>query len=162
MVKCFWHVWYFYWRYRCWQDNIFNNPLALQYRPRVNIQWICRWVMPLLSCWILSTLLSFDTFLSRNPTRRRYVRITHWIAIPGQKSLLNWDPDPGSQFCLDIMTRGHNSTLNHDPGSPFNVPTSQFNVKSQLGVTMQRWINIQGHNSTLNYDPCGRFLGITV
>ena len=100
--------------------------------------------MTLLSCWILITLLNFDTFLSRNSTGRRYVdgsefhvelwplvKIQRWIMTPGQNSTFNCDPNPRSQF---------------------NVG-SQFNVESRTGVTMQHGIKDRGHNSTWNHDP---------
>ena len=100
--------------------------------------------MTLLSCWILITLLNFDTFLSRNSTGRRYVdgsefhvelwlrvKIQRWIMTPDQNSTLNCDPNPRSQF---------NSG-------------SQLNVESRPGVTIQRGIMTQGPNSTWNLDP---------
>ena len=100
--------------------------------------------MTLLSCWILITLLNFDTFLSRNSTGRRYVdgsefhvelwlrvKIQRWIMTPGQNSTLNCDPNPRSQF----------------------YSGSQFNVESRPGVTIQRGIMTQGPNSTWNLDP---------
>ena len=111
--------------------------------------------MTLRSCWILITLLNFDTFLSRNSTDRRYVdgsefhvelwprvKISRWIMTPGQNSTLNCDPNPRSQFNLvsqfNVESRpgGHNSTWNHDPGSQFNVKSwsgPQFNVESWPG-----------------------------
>ena len=124
--------------------------------------------MTLLSCWMLITLLNFDTFLSRNSTGRRYVdgsefhvelwprvKIPRWIMDPGQNSTLNCDPNPRLQFNL-----GHNSTWNQDP-------VSQFNVESKPGVTIPREILIRvtiqsrimtrGHNSTLSYDPGSQF-----
>ena len=120
--------------------------------------------MTLLSCWILITLLNFDTFLRLNSTGRRYVdgskfhvelsplvKIPRLIMTSGQNSTLNCDPSPRLQFNL-----GHNSTWNQDP-------VSQFSVESRSGVTIpceilirvtiKRGINTQGHNSTLSYDP---------
>ena len=44
------------------------------------------------------------------------------------------------------MTRGHNSTLNWDLGS-------YFNVESRPGITVQRGIMSRGHISTWNLDP---------
>ena len=87
-------------------------PPPIENRPGVNIQWIFRWIVTLLSCWILITLLNIDTiFLSRNSTGRRYVdgsefnvdlwpgvKIPRWIMTPGHKSTLNCDPEPRSQF----------------------------------------------------------------
>ena len=78
-----------------------------------------------------------------------------------------------------ILTLGHDSTLNTDPGSWFHVelwpqvlilrwivtrgrdhistwnsdPGSQFNVEFWPGVTIQRGIFTRGHNSTWNSDP---------
>ena len=146
----------------------FWPPPPIEYRPGVNIQWIFRWIVTLLSCWILITLLNSDTFLSRNSTGRRYVdgsefhvelwprvkiprwimtrvRITHWIVIPIPGHNLTWD---------------HNSTWNHDPGSQFNVkswPGSLFNVESWPRVTIQHWVMTRGHNTTWNYDPGSTF-----
>ena len=100
--------------------------------------------MTLLSCWILITLLNFDTFLSRYSTGRRCVdgsefhvelwlrvKIQRWIMTPGQHSTLNCDPNPRSQF---------NSG-------------SQFNVESRPGVTIQHGIMTLGPNTTWNLDP---------
>ena len=130
----------------------------IEYRPGVNFQWIFRWIMTLLSCWILITLLNFDTFLSRNSTGGRYVdgsefhvelwprvKIPRWIMTPGQNSTLNCDPNPTLQFNV-----GHNSMWNQDS-------VSQFNVESRPGVTIQRWVMTLGHNSTWNYDPGSKF-----
>ena len=102
----------------------------IKYQPGVNIQWIFRWIVTLFSCWILITLLNFDTFLSRNCTGRG-VRNPRWIVTPGQNSTLNCDP--GSKFHVELWPRAriphwiviriscHNLTLNHDSGSQFNV-----------------------------------------
>ena len=116
----------------------YNFDPSIENSPGVNIQWIFRWIVTLLSCWILIVLLNFDTFLSRNSTGRRYVdgsefhvelwpkvRIQHWMVIP---------------------IAGHNSTLNYDS-------VSQFNVEFRPGVIIQHGIKTQGHNSTWNYDP---------
>ena len=85
---------------------------------------------PSFSCWILITLLNFDTFLSRNSTGRG-VRNPRWIVTPGQNSTLNCDL--GSKFHVELWPRAgiphwivipiscHNLTLNHDSGSQFNV-----------------------------------------
>ena len=123
--------------------------------------------MTLLSCWILITLLNFDTILSRNSTGRRYVdgsefhvelwpgvNIPRWILTPGQNSTLNYDP--GSEIHIKlwseaqvtiqrlIMTRGHNSMWNSDLGSYFNVESRPgvtfFNVDSWPGADFQRGI----------------------
>ena len=160
--------------------------------------------MTLPSCWILIAPLNFDTLLSRNSTGRIYVdgsefhvelwprvKIPRWIVTLDQNFTLKCDPDLGSQFNVKlgpgfiiqrgIMTRGHNSTWNADPGSKFNVeswpgvsiqrgimtrghnstwnydPGSQFNVETWPGVTIQRGIMTRGHNSTWNYDPGSQF-----
>ena len=131
-------------------------------------------IMTLLSCWILITLLNFDTFLSHNSTDRRYgdgsefhvelwsrVKIPRWIMTLGQNSTLNCDPNHRLQFNL-----GHNSTWNQDPVSQFNgesrpgvtIPREiLIRVTIQRGimtrVTIQRWVMTRGHNSTWNYDP---------
>ena len=86
------------------------------------------------------------------------------------------------------MTRGHNLTLNHDPGSHFDVelwsgvttqrgimipgqnftlncdpnPGSQFNVESWVGVKIQRWIKTWGHKSTWNQDPGHNSTGVKI
>ena len=102
--------------------------------------------MTLLSCWILITLLNFDTFLSHNSTGRRYtalykrVRIPRWNMTPGQNSALNCDPNPMSHFHFD-PNQGHNWTLNHDSGS-------QCNVELRPGIIIQLRIKTLGHNST--------------
>ena len=129
--------------------------------------------MTLPSCWILIAPLNFDTLLSRNSTGRRYVdgsefhvelwprvKIPCWIVTLDQNFTLKCDPDLGSQFNVKlgpgvliqrgIMTRGHNSTWNSDPGS-------KFNVESWPGVSIQRGIMTRGHNSTWNYDPGSQF-----
>ena len=96
------------------------------------------------SCWILITLLNFDTFLSRNSTGRRYVdgsefhvglwprvKIQRWSVTPGQNATLKCYPE--SKFHVELWPRvriqhwivipipSHNLTLNHDSGSRFNV-----------------------------------------
>ena len=124
--------------------------------------------MTLLSCWILITLLNFDTFLSRNSTGRRYVegsefhvelwprvKIPRWIMTPGQNSTLNCDPNPRLQF-----NWGHNLTWNQDPVSLFNVelrPGVTIPREILIRVTIQRGIMAWGHNSTLSYDPGSQF-----
>ena len=124
--------------------------------------------MTLISCWILITLLNFDTFLSRNSTGRWYedgsefhvelwprVKIPRWIMTPGQNSTLNCDPNPWLQFNLD-----HISTWNHDPMSRFNVESRPWvTIPREILIlfTMQRGIMTQGHNSTLSYDPGSQF-----
>ena len=63
-----------------------------------------------------------------------------------------------------IVTLGHHSTLNCDPGSLFHVKLwpnlnfdpgfgSQFNVEFWPGVILQRGFLTRGHNSTWNSDP---------
>ena len=124
--------------------------------------------MTLLSCWILITLLNFDTFLSRNSTGRRYedgsefhvelwprVKIPRWIMTPGQNSTLNCDPNPRLQFNL-----GHTSTWNQDPVAQFNVesrPGVTIQREILIRVTIQRWVMTRGNNSTWNYDPGSKF-----
>ena len=100
--------------------------------------------MTLLSCWILITLLNFDTFLSRNSTGRRYVDGSKFhVELWPRVKIPRW-----------IMTLGQNSTLNRDPypRSQFNLG-SQFNVEPRPGLTIQLGIMTQGHNSTFNLDP---------
>ena len=93
-----------------------------------------------------------------------------WVVTPGQNYTLIYDPNPRSQFNVEswlwvtihrgIQTWGHNSTLNHDPGSNFNVeywPRSQFNVELLPGITIQRGIMTRDHNSTWNYDSGSKF-----
>ena len=99
-----------------------------------------RWIITLLICWILSMLLNFDFFLSRNSTGRRYVDGSEFLVKLWPGSKFNWDP-----------TAGHNSTCYH----------------LILGVTFQRWIKTrvtfhdgsmtQGCNSTLNHDLRSQF-----
>ena len=93
--------------------------------------------MTLLSCWILITLLNFDTFLSRNSTGRRYA----------DGSKFHVDLWPRVKVPRWIMTPGQNSTLNFDPDS-----RSEFNVESWIGVTIKRWIQTWDNNLTLNQD----------
>ena len=108
--------------------------------------------MTLLSCWILITLLNFDSFLSRNSTGRGYVdgsefnvelwpwfKIPHWIVTRFKIPRL-------------IMTPGQNSTLNSDSN-----PRSKFHVESWFGVTFQRGIKTRGYNSTWNHDRWSNF-----
>ena len=127
------------------------------------------WIVTLLSCWILITLLNFDTILTRNSTGKRYVdgsefhvelwpgvKIPRWILTPGQNSTLNYDP--GSEFHIElwsqaqvtiqrlIMTRGHNSTWNSDLGS-------YFNMESRPGVTFQRGIMTRDPNFNVKSWP---------
>ena len=150
----------------------------IEYRPGVNIQWIFRWIMTLLSCWILITLLNSDTFLSRNSTGRRYihgsefhvelwpwVKIPRWIMTPGHNSTLNCDPNPRSQFNLgsqfNVKSRP-GVTIQHGIMTRVKIQReilirSQFNVESWPGVTIQRWVMTRGHNSTWNYDPGSKF-----
>ena len=98
------------------------------------------------------------------------VKIPRWIVTLDQNFTLKCDPDLGSQFNVKlwpgvifqrgimtrvtiqhrILTRGQNSTWNHDPGSVFNV-------KSWPGVTIQRGIMTRGHNSTWKHDPGSQF-----
>ena len=118
----------------------------------VNIQRIFRWIVTLLSCWILITLLNFDTFLSRNSTGRRYldgsefnvelwprVKIPRWITTLGQNSTLNCDPNTRWQFKVESWLG------------------SQFNVELRPGVLLQRGIKTRGHNSTWNFEPGSHF-----
>ena len=144
------------------------NRRCIENRPGVNFQWIFRLIMTLLSCWILITLLNFDTFLSRNSTGRRYVdgsefpvklwprvKIPRWIMTPGQNSTLNCDPNPRLHINL-----GHNSTWNQDPVSQFNVESRPVDIIPReilIRVTIQRGIMTRGHNSTLSYDPGSQF-----
>ena len=97
----------------------------IEYKPGANIQWIFRWIMTLLSCWILSTLLNVDTFLSRNFTGIRYVdgsdfhvKLWPWVKIP------RWYCDPGSEFHMELW---------HRAGSKFNVE-SWHRVIIQHGI----------------------------
>ena len=114
----------------------------IEYRPGVNIQWIFRWIMTLLSCWILITLLNFDTFLSRNSTGRTYVDGSEFhVELWPRVKIPRW-----------IMTLGQNSTLDCDPNTRW-----QLNVESWLGVTIQRWIETWGLTSTWNQDPGSQF-----
>ena len=139
--------------------------------------------MSLLSCWILITLLNFDTFWSHNSTGRRYedgsefhvellprVKIPRWIKTPGQNSTLNCDPNPRLQFKVDswvgvtiqhwIQTWGHNSTCNQDLGSQFNVESwagVKFQYRILTRVPIQRGIMNRGYISTLNYDLGSQF-----
>ena len=82
-----------------------------------------------------------------------------------------------------ILTRGHNSTLSYDPGSHFNVelwpwvkisrwimtrvivphwimikiPSHNWTLNHDTGVTIQRGIKTWGHNSTWNKDLGSQF-----
>ena len=129
--------------------------------------------MTLLSCWILITLLNFDTILSRNPTGRRYVdgsefhvelwprvKTPRWIMTPDKNFKLNCDPNPrsqlpiGSQFNLESRPGVTIQCENMTRGSQFNVKSwtgSEFNVKLWPEVKIQRWVMTRGHNSTWNY-----------
>ena len=69
---------------------------------------------------------------------------------------------PGVIIQREILSRGHNSTLNFDPGSQFNVdfwPLYPWNCDSRRCKIQQRDQNStakEGHNSTknpLNIDP---------
>ena len=63
------------------------------------------------------------------------------IMTPSQNATLNYDP-------------GYSSILDCDPN-----PGSQLNVESWLGVTIQCGIKTLGHNSTWNKDPGSQFKG---
>ena len=124
----------------------FWPPPPIEYRPGVNIQWIFRWIMTLLSYWILITLLNFDTFNQRSQFNL--------------ESQCNAESRPGVTIQRGIMRQGHNSTWNLDSGHILtwnHDPGSQFNVESWPGVTIQHWVMTRGHNSTWNFDPGSKF-----
>ena len=90
--------------------------------------------------------------------------------------MLNCDPESWFNFKLSpcigitiqrgILTQGHNSTWNFDPGLQFNVEFWPVYISSTRGIATQEGVKIQqrdqnstakeGHNSTknpLNIDP---------
>ena len=57
-----------------------------------------------------------------------------------------------------IVTAGHDSTLNCDPGSWFHVEFwPQVKLWSGIGITIQCGILTRGHKSTWNFDPVSQF-----
>ena len=139
--------------------------------------------MTLLSCWILITLLNFDTILSRNSTVRRYVdgsefhvelwpgvKIPRWILTPGQNSTLNYDP--GSEFHIELWSQAQVTIprLIVNRGSQFNAEFRprvifQCGIKTRCNFStwnhdpdrISTWNLDPGNNSTWNHDPGSHF-----
>ena len=112
--------------------------------------------MTLPSCWILIAPLNFDTLLSRNSTGRRYAdgsRIPRWIVTPGHDSTLNCDP--GSCLHVELWPQVLISRWIVTRGRDHI-----FNVKFWSRVTIQRGILTRGHNSTWNSDPSAYLLPV--
>ena len=103
------------------------------YRPVVNIKWIFRWIVTLLSCWILITLLNFDTFWRHNSTGSTYVDGSEIQVRFYLRSNFNVELWPGSNFHVELwplVRISHwivipipdlNLTFNYDSGSQFSA-----------------------------------------
>ena len=100
------------------------------------------------------------------------VMVPRWIVTSDLDSTLNCDPKLncdlglGSQFNVEFLPWGQNSTWNFDPGFQFNVEFWPIYISSTRGIATQAGVKIQqrdqvstakeGHNSTknpLNIDP---------
>ena len=82
--------------------------------------------------------------------------IPRWILTPGHDSTLNFDP--GSEFHVELWPRVMIPRWIMTPGPNFTLNCdprsgSHFNVKFWSRVTIQRGILTRGHNSTWNSDP---------
>ena len=82
--------------------------------------------------------------------------IPRWILTPGHDSTLNFDP--GSEFYVELWPRVMIPRWIMTPGPNFLLNCdprsgSHFNVKFWPRVTIQHGILTRGHNSTWNSDP---------
>ena len=89
--------------------------------------------------------------------------IPRWILTPGHDSTLNFDP--GSEFHVELWPRVMIPRWIMTPGPNFTLNCdprsgSHFNVKFWSRVTIQRGILTRGHNSTWNSDLSTYFLPV--